>query len=166
MLLKNFELDLTELLFCSYKQRKFNLLREESEGYAKLITELGQEINDEVTSEFMLEVIKSLIGCFNLDPNRVLDVILESFECRPQLDEFFVPLVRSYMADRKILSEVLGHKFTLYHAGFKDPAAAEPICTPTSLYTVTALMLKHDVVSLDDIYGWVHVCFSGERMVD
>lgn len=143
------------LIIYSYKQRKFNLLREESEGYAKLITELGQEINEEVTPEFMLEVIKSLIGCFNLDPNRVLDVILESFECRPKHDEFFVPLVRSYMADRKILSEVLGHKFTLYHAGFKDPSAAEPICTPTSLYTVTAIMLKHDVVSLDDIYGWV-----------
>merc|ERR1712071_444544 len=31
------------------------------------------------------KVIQSLIGCFNLDPNRVLDIILESFECRPQL---------------------------------------------------------------------------------
>jgi THO complex subunit 2 len=105
----------------------------------------------------MLEVIKSLIGCFNLDPNRVLDVIIESFECRPQLDEFFVPLVRSYMADRKILSEVLGYKFSLYHSGLKESASAnsEPLCTPSSLYTVTALMLKHDVVSLDDIYGWV-----------
>lgn len=28
-----------------YKQQKFNLLREESEGYAKLITELNQEID-------------------------------------------------------------------------------------------------------------------------
>ncbi|CAB3360322.1 Hypothetical predicted protein [Cloeon dipterum] len=153
-----------------YKQRKFNLLREESEGYAKLITELSQEITDEVTPEYILEVIKSLIGCFNLDPNRVLDVILESFECRPQHDEFFVPLIRSYMGDRKLLSEVLGYKFTLYHKGIKEAAKpdSEPLCTPTSLYTVTALMLKHDVVSLDDIYGWLlpedkHICTIWEK---
>ncbi|KPP70892.1 THO complex subunit 2-like [Scleropages formosus] len=60
-----------------YKQQKFNLLREENEGYAKLVTELGQDLSGSVTSHLMLESIKSLIGCFNLDPNRVLDIILE-----------------------------------------------------------------------------------------
>lgn len=48
--------------FLSYKQQKFNLVREESEGYAKLVTELGQEISGHVTSERVLENIKSLIG--------------------------------------------------------------------------------------------------------
>jgi THO complex subunit 2 N-terminus len=42
----------------SYKQQKFNLLREESEGYAKLITELNQE----TTYDAVLQNIKSLIG--------------------------------------------------------------------------------------------------------
>jgi THO complex subunit 2 len=46
----------------SYKQRKFNLFREESEGYAKLITELNQEVSGNVTPTNILEVIKSLIG--------------------------------------------------------------------------------------------------------
>lgn len=46
---------------CSYKQRKFNLFREESEGYSKLIVELNQERpNSEVAST--LEIVKSLIG--------------------------------------------------------------------------------------------------------
>lgn len=57
---------LFEFCFChfifSYKQQKFNLLREESEGYAKLVTELGQEISRHVTSATVLENIKSLIG--------------------------------------------------------------------------------------------------------
>jgi THO complex subunit 2 len=53
-------------------------------------------------------------GCFNLDPNRVLDVILEAFECRPELDAFFVPLLRSYMSDRDTLCHVLGFKFHFY----------------------------------------------------
>jgi THO complex subunit 2 len=37
-----------------------------------------------VSLPYILEVIKSLIGYFNLDPNRVLDIILESFECQPE----------------------------------------------------------------------------------
>lgn len=48
-------------LLCSYKQRKFNLFREESEGYSKLIVELNQERPEsEVAST--LEIVKSLIG--------------------------------------------------------------------------------------------------------
>jgi THO complex subunit 2 len=42
----------------SYKQQKFNLLREETEGYSKLITELGQNNLDSK----VLENIQSLIG--------------------------------------------------------------------------------------------------------
>lgn len=48
--------------FFSYKQQKFNLLREENEGYAKLITELGQDLSGSITSHLVLESIKSLIG--------------------------------------------------------------------------------------------------------
>lgn len=46
----------------SYKQRRFNLFREESEGYAKLITELNQESVDDSSVQKTLEIIKSLIG--------------------------------------------------------------------------------------------------------
>jgi len=38
------------------------LLREENEGYAKLIAELGQELSGNITSDLILENIKSLIG--------------------------------------------------------------------------------------------------------
>lgn len=54
------------VLFFSYKQQKFNLLREENEGYAKLITELGQDLSGSVTSHLILESIKSLIGSESL----------------------------------------------------------------------------------------------------
>lgn len=53
---------LCSLSCCSYKQQKFNLLREENEGYAKLIAELGQELSGSITSDLILENIKSLIG--------------------------------------------------------------------------------------------------------
>ncbi|XP_051824577.1 THO complex subunit 2 isoform X3 [Antechinus flavipes] len=99
-----------------YKQQKFNLLREENEGYAKLIAELGQDLSGSMTSDLILENIKSLIGCFNLDPNRVLDVILEVYECRPEYDEFFVPLIESYMCmcEPQTLCHILGFKFKFY----------------------------------------------------
>lgn len=68
----NFIKHFVSLLFCSYKQRKFNLFREESEGFAKLITELNQDFPENHDSSHLLEVIKSLIGkclfcfhCFN-----------------------------------------------------------------------------------------------------
>ncbi len=95
----------------------------------------------------MLQVVQSLIGCFNLDPNRVLDVILESFECRPQLhSRLFVPLIRSYMSDSSTLCEVLGFKYT----------SCDPLLTPRSLFLVTALLLQHGAIHLEDIYRWLN----------
>ena len=52
----------------SYKQQKFNLLREESEGYSKLIVELNQEITDHITPQSVLQHIKSLIGESTVTP--------------------------------------------------------------------------------------------------
>nr|XP_040234043.2 THO complex subunit 2 isoform X2 [Anopheles coluzzii] len=130
-----------------YKQRRFNLFREESEGYAKLMTELNQEFNQEtMTVQNVLEIIKSLIGCFNLDPNRVLDIILESFEARPEQDRIFIPLLQAYINDGNIICEVLGYKYRYF-------ADAQ---TPGSLFKVTALLLQHGVIKLDDIYAWLN----------
>lgn len=125
-----------------YKQRRFNLFREENEGYAKLMTELNKESSGE---ENTIEMVKSLIGCFNVDPNRVLDVILESLEIRPERHEVFIPLLKSYMPDSNIISEVLGYKYRTF--------SEEQ--TPFSLYKVTAILLQHDVIKLDDIYSWL-----------
>lgn len=119
------------------------MFREESEGYAKLITELNQD--DHVSVNKTLEIIKSLIGCFNLDPNRVLDIILESFETRPEQSKLFVALLRAYMPKGNIICEVLGYKFRY----FSDSK------TPHSLYLITALLLQSKIISLEDIYSWV-----------
>ena len=99
----------------SYKQQKYNLFREETEGYAKLITELNQpDMASRTSPKEVLQVIKSIIGYFNLDPNRVLDIILESFECQLDQHHFFVDLLRDYTPDQKTLNELLGFKFKFY----------------------------------------------------
>ena len=89
------------------------MFREECEGYAKLVTELNQDLAVISPAE-VLEVIKSIIGYFNLDPNRVLDIILESFECQLEQHDFFIELLREYTPDQQTLNELLGFKFKFY----------------------------------------------------
>ncbi|XP_036736725.2 THO complex subunit 2 isoform X6 [Manis pentadactyla] len=141
-----------------YKQQKFNLLREENEGYAKLIAELGQDLSANITSDLILENIKSLIGCFNLDPNRVLDVILEVFECRPEHDEIFISLLESYMSmcEPQTLCHILGFKFKFY----QEPNGE----TPSSLYRVAAVLLQFNLIDLDDLY--VHLLPADNCIMD
>lgn len=79
----------------SYKQKNFNLLREQSEGYAKLITEIvaivGPPHNPatgfpvqskealQASAKLAWDKIIGLIGYFDLNTNRVLDVIIDIF---------------------------------------------------------------------------------------
>ena len=82
----------------SYKQQKFNLFREESEGYSKLIAELGHERRPEMTPVSMLDNIKSLIGSVMfvcLFVSCILVVLFSVFWlfC-PGLDFFFFSLLQ------------------------------------------------------------------------
>lgn len=81
--------------FVSYKQNKFNLIREQSEGYTKLTvdllgslgpphsstTALPTESSDSVRARAASawERVVGLIGYFELDPNRAMDIILDIF---------------------------------------------------------------------------------------
>ncbi|KAF4602377.1 THO complex subunit 2 [Pleurotus pulmonarius] len=76
-----------------YKQNKFNLLREQSEGYSKLTAELTSALGPshspftgrseepysvvEARARPVWEKLISLIGYFDLDPNRALDIIID-----------------------------------------------------------------------------------------
>ncbi|KIW38738.1 uncharacterized protein PV06_09687 [Exophiala oligosperma] len=66
-----------------YRQANFNLLREESEGFAKLMTELfttsGNEPPTGEVVEETVEKVKAMIGAFDLDVGRSLDVVLDVF---------------------------------------------------------------------------------------
>lgn len=53
-------------------------------------------------------------GRFNLDPNRVLDVILEAFEGHLDEKDFFIPLLESYPCETSTFVNILGFKFHSY----------------------------------------------------
>ena len=83
-----------------YRQSNYNLLREESEGYSKLLTELFTTSNNEPPSsevvEETFERVKAMIGAFDMDVGRVLDVTLDVFAAvLVKQYRFFVKLLRA-----------------------------------------------------------------------
>ncbi|OTB03366.1 hypothetical protein M426DRAFT_12719 [Hypoxylon sp. CI-4A] len=68
-----------------YRQANYNLLREESEGYSKLAAELyrtpfyARDQYDFALVQACWERVKALIGTFDLDVGRVLDVVIDVF---------------------------------------------------------------------------------------
>ncbi|CAO2649363.1 Nn.00g067480.m01.CDS01 [Neocucurbitaria sp. VM-36] len=83
-----------------YRQSNYNLLREETEGYSKLMTEYFTTVNSQPpTQEVVNETyqrVNALIGAFDLDIGRVLDVTLDVFaNLLVKHGRFFVKLLRS-----------------------------------------------------------------------
>ncbi|PAV81790.1 hypothetical protein WR25_19360 [Diploscapter pachys] len=134
-----------------YKQSKFNLLREESEGYAKLITEL-LEINGQWNGLGVDDVINRmlcLIGQFNLDPNRVTDIIIECFECAssPQDRLFFTKLLKKIDVVPAYICNILGFKFSVCQGQGRE--------TPFALYTVAAYLIHFHIIQMLDLLGFM-----------
>ncbi|KAI0141819.1 hypothetical protein GGR57DRAFT_397305 [Xylariaceae sp. FL1272] len=84
-----------------YRQANYNLLREESEGYSKLAAELyrtpyqSQGHHDFALVQASWERIKALIGTFDLDVGRVLDVVIDVFSATMLRNlQFFTKLLR------------------------------------------------------------------------
>lgn len=129
-----------------YQQTKFNLLREESEGYAKLVTLLcrGSEAATENASTATIGIIKSLIGHFDLDPNRVFDIVLECFELQPD-NKIFLELIPIF--PKSHASQILGFKFQYYQRIEVNTSV------PFGLYQLTALLVKEEFIDLDSIYA-------------
>lgn len=83
-----------------YRQSNYNLLREETEGYSKLMTEYFTTVNSEPPSHEVVsetyERVNALIGAFDLDIGRVLDVTLDVFaNLLVKHGKFFVKFLRT-----------------------------------------------------------------------
>jgi THO complex subunit 2 len=124
-----------------YAQRKYNLLREESEGYSKVITLLNQsgaaKVSDDIMERILTE-LKSLIGYFDLDPNRVSSLILDAFAAQPH-NIAFISLIKGFGVYKCV--EFL--KFRFSSGDGMD----------VGVFKASALMVKSGLVSLEDIVG-------------
>lgn len=142
--LKNKEVRVNTRLL--YQQTKFNLVREESEGYSKLVTLLcqGSESSSQNASAATIGIIKSLIGHFDLDPNRVFDIVLECFEHQPD-NSVFLDLIPIF--PKSHASQILGFKYQYYQRMEVNNRV------PPGLYQLTALLVKEEFIDLDSIYA-------------
>ncbi|EKG16197.1 THO complex subunitTHOC2 [Macrophomina phaseolina MS6] len=96
-----------------YRQSNYNLLREESEGYAKLMTEYFTTSNNEeptwTAAAAAFQRVKALIGAFDLDVGRALDVTLDVFaNLMIRHYRFFVKFMRasSWWPEEKVYEGV------------------------------------------------------------
>ncbi|RYG68355.1 hypothetical protein EON64_05365 [archaeon] len=127
-----------------YKQQKYNLLREELEGYSKLVVLLENHCHAVSDLEFCLSQTLSIIGHFELDPNRVLDILLDLFEHQPH-NRCYLELLKQFRLAN--VAHVLGNKFLSYHDENKVHSAG----TPPSLYVLAAVLIAADMVQLPDL---------------
>lgn len=107
-----------------YITSKFNLLREENEGYSKLVTLLNGFGRGRLTATSLEEVVlelKVLMGHFHVDPIRVVDIVLAAFERQPD-NPAFVALLRQLHLPRSAVPQIMG--FRLQHLAQQDEADA------------------------------------------
>ena len=87
-------------------------------------------------------------GCFNLDPNRVLDIILESMECRPEEHHFYTSLLKLFPCQSTTLTELLGFRMN----------ACSNLQDQRPVFRCMALLVQSAVLTLQELYAWVS-CF-------
>jgi THO complex subunit 2 len=129
-----------------FRQVKYNLFREESEGYSKLITDLIAFFESppaEVSVTELSARVQSYIGYFNMDPNRVIGVILHCFErhASPIHDETALQLLRAFK--RSSVCNIFGFQFKRY---------TESSPPPKSVFRLAALLINCGIMDLNAFY--------------
>lgn len=155
-----------------YTQSKFNLLREESQGFSKLLVLLSEnagipsidnlyqgskgklqdlrEIRAKIVQEEavrVLDQILRLIGTFELDSNRVLDLVLDVFAAKVINYDFFIQLLRISPWNKKLYAHFMGFKYSSYCS--ESGNTSRP---PLQMVFVSALLIKENLMDLGDIY--------------
>lgn len=198
-----------------YRQKKVNLLQEESEGYAKFVRILtnlplvhhhgyetgGESFNHDVASiekeplNKLSQTLKlstvELIGTFDLDPNRCLDLTIDALESTMQqvliskkesnCSSSYRMIVRDakdYATSVHLLLELMhlfpkgnichliGFKYASYRNGGVNAAKAEMTTTPQSLFVTTALLASHGLLSLSALQPHLPPILEIENVYD
>ncbi|KAL9550210.1 hypothetical protein MBANPS3_004839 [Mucor bainieri] len=159
-----------------YKQDKYNLSREASEGYASLFNDLTtasidneRDVKGKLVATpldripLFLEIITAHMGEFHLDPNRVLDIILDFFIRQLMVNyNFWVELIKQTDWIEKVKNEqgdttykpssnmgqLFGFRFYNYHM--------EKVAAPKELYLSIAILLKNNLLLLGDLIPYLY----------
>lgn len=125
-----------------YTQTKYNLLREETEGFSKVLCLLHTGVTKSQLEATRTDLM-ALIGYFDLDANRVLDLVLDAYEMHPSNDCFAQLL---HIFKRESLPHIIGFKFQFYKRELPEMIG---VTTPRSLYRLAAILLSKGLLDLD-----------------
>ena len=128
---------------------KFNLMREETEGFSKVLSLLNTSISPQ-NVETKKGDLFALIGYFDLDPNRVLDLVLDVYAENIQ-NHAFQQLILAFKQEN--LPHLLGFKFQHYYFTAAEEASnpQEVEETPSSLYQLTATLITKKMLTISSI---------------
>jgi THO complex subunit 2 len=156
-----------------YRQQKYNLLREETEGFSKLLTVLSTLPCPPHDPALQIKQVFSIIGYFDLDPNRVIDIILEVME-QQIWNTSFLTLLKSFR--KANVCHIVGFKLSHYRdiaAATEGSVSAPPssndatvssaslqsplnsISTPPSLYMLIAVLLSEDMIDIEGVLPYL-----------
>jgi THO complex subunit 2 len=104
--------------------------------------------------ESVIGTLQSLVGYFDLDPNRVLDLVLEAYE-HNQDNASYLRIIARF--PRASLAHLTGFKFKYQYgaASEADPKGPRPagLAQPSqSLYLLAARLIKHKFITIEDLY--------------
>ena len=142
-----------------YRQQKFNLLHEETEGYAKLIDALHSAFaaqQSPASSPALLgQRVTALIGYFDLDPNRVVDLLLSIYH--PLASSHNLPVFLSLLPlfNPAHVSQIAGFKCQQY------AQAGEAL--PVTFVDVLACLIREGRMDVEAV--WSHLTPSDEELV-
>lgn len=165
-----------------YKQQKYNLLREETEGYSKLVIFLETMVKntDEnvAGTQNNINSIMTIIGQFDLDPNRVADIMLDILEQHP----FHATLWTIFTQFRQNhICHIIGFKLSQYQPSTSNVKEDDPKPeikedkplkvnekekqekdvgvdkkrTPSSLLLITALLLMNRIIKFEELLPYL-----------
>lgn len=144
-----------------FEQEKFNLLREESEGFSKLIYLLFQTNFSAVELE---EQLFTLIGYFDLDPNRVLSITIGLlFECEDAKRKVVISILGKLAGNERIYQILLTKLKSILNSG----ECSMPMKQNNSLasfYYLAAELLEAGYLSLAHIISYLN--FKSENKSD
>lgn len=132
-----------------FKQKKYNLLREENKGFAKILVELFRL--DETNLENVLSTVIEIIGQYRVDPNRVLDLVLDALEYEKHKDnDIFIKFLSSFYNSPTKITQLIIVKLNFY-ANIKPNEQFDPVVSQ-SFYRLIAILMRWEILDIDDIY--------------
>lgn len=129
-----------------YKQQKFNLLHEETEGFAKLILLLNSWPGDG-DAEALFKDCVTLIGYFDLDPARVLDLVLDAFALAVDTKApLFIAMIRRFDFPMATLAALVAFKLRMLS---ENPEAGGF----NGFMKVIAVLMKEGLLTIKNVYA-------------